>query len=183
MVLAAVTQLSSGPTVLENASIACSLIAKAASQGAKAVFLPEATDFIAPGKSVPSLTRSKESREFVHMIREEAKKGKTWVSVGIHEAPEMPWLLRDEEQTASTSGSATNGEEDGKNRCYNTHLLIDDAGAIRCRYRKAHLFDVDIPTVKIRESDTTIKGSQLEAPVQTSIGKIGALTCYDLRFP
>jgi deaminated glutathione amidase len=32
------------------------------------------------------------------------------------------------------------------------------------------------------ESEGTIPGTQLGSPVQTSIGKIGLQTCYDLRF-
>ncbi|GAK68071.1 carbon-nitrogen hydrolase [Moesziomyces antarcticus] len=172
MVLAAVAQIKSTGVIADNLAQAVSVIQRAARSGAKAIFLPEATDFIAPTAAVAELTRSADNAEFVRGIQTAARDAKVWVSVGIHEPPSAEQDARDKV------------ENRGRLRCYNTQLLIDQQGDILDKYRKLHLFDVDIKGgLKILESDSTLKGSQLLAPRQTAIGNIGLLTCYDLRFP
>ena len=44
---------------------------------------------------------------------------------------------------------------------------------------KIHLYDA----LGFRESDKMISGSKIPKPVMTSIGRIGMMICYDLRFP
>lgn len=74
-------------------------------------------------------------------------------------------------------------EESGAARVFNTSLLFDPHGEIVARYRKIHLFDVDIPEhVTIRESDTRMAGDAV-VTAQTELGVIGMSVCYDLRFP
>ncbi|WFD37988.1 beta-ureidopropionase [Malassezia japonica] len=157
----AVAQLTSGGAIAENLAVAVRLIGSAAQAGAHAVFLPEATDFIAPPTEAAALTRSAANAEFVTEVCGAAKTHRVWVSVGVHEPP-------------STDEA----------RCFNTQLLIDETGAVRERYRKLHLYDVDIQNgPSILESNTTIPGTELRAPVDTPVGKLGLLTCYDMRFP
>jgi predicted amidohydrolase len=68
-------------------------------------------------------------------------------------------------------------------KAFNTSLLFDRHGDIIGRYRKTHLFDVDIPGhVTIRESDTRAAGD-VAVTVPTELGMIGMTVCYDLRFP
>lgn len=57
----------------------------------------------------------------------------------------------------------------------NTHLLINQEGEIAATYRKLHLFDVDTPEFKYRESKLVKAGKSLTLPVDTLIGKIGML--------
>lgn len=65
----------------------------------------------------------------------------------------------------------------------NTSLWLED-GEIKHRYQKLHLFDVDIkggPVLK--ESENVEKGTDIVPPFQTSVGKVGLMICFDLRFP
>ncbi|MEC4849221.1 MAG: carbon-nitrogen hydrolase family protein [Nitrosarchaeum sp.] len=66
-----------------------------------------------------------------------------------------------------------------KDRVYDTSFIIDKTGKVISRYRKIHLYDA----LGFRESDKMIKGSKIAKPVSTTIGKIGMMICYDLRFP
>ncbi|GAA5968379.1 hypothetical protein JCM21900_002395 [Sporobolomyces salmonicolor] len=158
--LAAVVQMCSTSNVAHNARLACSVIRRAAAASASLVYLPEAADFIcAEAKDVSRLSVALDESEFVRAVRRQAKESGIWVGVGVHE-----------KATAE--------------RCYNTNLLIDNQGGIVQAYRKLHLFDVDIKGgVTILESKTTVRGDKLLEPCPTPIGKIGSLTCYDLRFP
>lgn len=172
MVLAAVAQLKSSGVIADNLAQSVSVIRAAARAGARAIFLPEATDFIAPTASVATLTRSPDNVDFIRGIQSAAKEASVWVSVGVHEPP------------APEQDDKDKAENQGRLRCYNTQLLVDQHGDILDRYRKLHLFDVDIKGgLKILESDSTLKGTKLLAPRTTPLGKVGLLTCYDLRFP
>ena len=66
---------------------------------------------------------------------------------------------------------------------YNTAAVIDPRGALVARYRKIHLFDVDIPGGAVaRESDATAPGHDLVV-VELGGARVGLSICYDLRFP
>jgi deaminated glutathione amidase len=74
-------------------------------------------------------------------------------------------------------------EHSGGPKVFNTSVLFDPRGALVARYRKLHLFDIDIPHhVTIRESDTRTSGDTV-ITVPTELGVIGMSICYDLRFP
>jgi len=68
-------------------------------------------------------------------------------------------------------------------RAYNTSLLFAPSGKQIARYRKIHLFDVDLPNgVSLRESQTRAHGGSPEV-VKTELGAMGLTVCYDVRFP
>src|SRR5262249_49755706 len=71
-------------------------------------------------------------------------------------------------------------------RVYNTCVVVDDTGRLRARYRKIHLFDIDIQHgvggAQFRESATVEPGSET-AVVETPIRRLGLSVCSDLRFP
>lgn len=71
----------------------------------------------------------------------------------------------------------------GDIRVFNTSTVFGPTGELLGRYRKVHLFDVDIAGhVSIRESDTRKAGSE-PIVVKTPLAKLGLSICYDLRFP
>lgn len=163
MVLVAVAQICSTSNILKNLETCCTIIQNAAKAGAKGVFLPEASDFIAMNAAESiALTHTTECSKFVTGIREAAKSNRVYVNVGVHETPT---------------------EKDSK-RILNSALWIDDMGKVRETYRKIHLFDVEIeggPIIK--ESDSTEPGMEIVPPVSSPFGLLGMAICFDLRFP
>jgi len=71
---------------------------------------------------------------------------------------------------------------DDPSRVYNTSVLIAANGDVLASYRKLKLFDVDLPAVKIRESDSIAPGDAAPPVVDTPIGKLALTICFDLRF-
>ena len=65
------------------------------------------------------------------------------------------------------------------NRVYDTSFLVDENGKVISRYRKIHLYDA----LGFKESVKLYPGSSITKPVKTSVGKMGMMICYDLRFP
>lgn len=79
-------------------------------------------------------------------------------------------------------GSIAEENPDGGNP-FNTTILMDDTGKIRCRYRKLHMFDVDLPNgVAVRESETKSPGNEI-VTFDGELGHFGFSICYDIRFP
>jgi len=156
--LAAAVQLCAGSDKAANLDKAQTAIATAAGQGAALVALPEVFLWRGP--------RSDESAAAESIPGPSSERlAKVAHQLGIH-------LL---------AGSIL--ECSGGNRVFNTSLLFDANGEIIARYRKVHLFDVDIPgQVTIRESDTR-QGGSTTVVAPTALGTIGLSICYDLRFP
>lgn len=67
---------------------------------------------------------------------------------------------------------------DGKNEILNSSLLIDDTGSIIGNYRKTHPF----PTERIEGGGWTTPGRETVV-VDTKLGRIGMIICYDGDFP
>ena len=64
----------------------------------------------------------------------------------------------------------------------NRGFVIDDAGEIRARYDKIHLFDVDLPTGESWRESAAYRGGERAVVVETPVGALGLSICYDLRF-
>lgn len=73
-------------------------------------------------------------------------------------------------------------ELDGGN-IYNTCYTFDREGRQAAKYRKIHLFDIDIEGgQRFMESDVLSPGDA-PAVFETEFGTIGLAICFDLRFP
>lgn len=155
--VAAAVQVCAGSDKAANLEKAESLVAEAARNGARLVVLPEVCLWRGPRaeeRSIAEPIPGPSTRRLGDLARQ----------LGIH-------LL---------AGSLM--EENGA-KPFNTSLLFDAGGEIVARYRKLHLFDVDIPGhVTVRESDTRTGGDRVVS-VPTELGVIGMTVCYDLRFP
>lgn len=79
-------------------------------------------------------------------------------------------------------GSLHETNPDDPARVYNTSVLIGADGAMLASYRKLRLFDVELPTLKIKESDSIAPGEAPPPVVDTPIGRLGLTICFDLRF-
>jgi len=69
-----------------------------------------------------------------------------------------------------------------KDKIFNRAYLINPEGKIVLVHDKCHLFNVDLPHLTVLESEIFSKGSDINI-VETELGKIGMLICYDIRFP
>lgn len=156
---AAVVQLHVVPNVDENLATVSELIRDAAKAGAKLIALPEMVDFSGDKEQVPNIKTDIPGPVSNHFA-DLAKELGVWLQAGsIHE--NIP----------------------GDDRTYNTALLFNPQGEEVARYRKLHLYDVQIPgRVDAKESATIAAGSDI---VTADIdGHTAGLTiCYDIRFP
>ncbi|KIW51112.1 hypothetical protein PV05_09863 [Exophiala xenobiotica] len=163
MVLAAVGQICSTASMTHNLAQCQKLVHKAVQAGAKALFLPEASDYIAssPTESV-SLCQDVTKSLFVRGLQQAARENRLSINVGIHEPTDPP-----------------------SKRIKNTLIWIDKEGDIVHRYQKLHLFDIDLRPdgPRMKESDSVEPGSEVVPPYASILGKIGSLICFDLRFP
>jgi len=66
---------------------------------------------------------------------------------------------------------------------YNTSVLFDPNGEIIAKYRKIHLFDIDLTgNVSANESETILPGDEI-VTAEIDGHTVGLTICYDLRFP
>lgn len=161
-VIWAALQLSSQEDVSENLARVEARIVEAAGRGATTVVLPE--NFAYMG-----------SEEKKRTIAEDLDAGDGPITRRLAEA------ARSSRVTIVAGGFPERAHDPA--RPYNTCAVFSPDGRITARYRKIHLFDVDIADgTKYRESASTSAGDR---PVVTEIDgvKLGLSICYDVRFP
>lgn len=68
-------------------------------------------------------------------------------------------------------------------KSYNTSFVINPDGEVINKYRKIHLFDIEIENVSAYKESSKIEGGSSPVMVDLPFGKAGLSICYDLRFP
>lgn len=168
LVQVAVIQLSSQDDVAANLARVRELVLEAGRGGAELVALPENFAFMGEESKKREIAESLDADPpgpIVLALREAARDARVWLVAGG-----MP------------------ERSDDPDRPFNTSLLFEPDGRLVSRYRKVHLFDVDLPDgTKLLESAATTAGSE---PVVNEISGragrpvgLGMTICYDLRFP
>lgn len=157
----AILQMTSGIDPLANARTLSDAADAAAAGGADMLFAPEMSGLVDRDRARATAHVQREADSvFIATARDAASRTGLWIHLGS-----LPVL----------------GDGDDP-RWRNRSLVIDPAGAVRARYDKLHLFDVDLPTGESwRESSAYAPGESVVA-VDTPIGRIGMSICYDLRF-
>lgn len=156
----AILQMTSGIDPLANAGTMVAAIDRAAADGAAMLFTPEMAGLLDRDRvrAARSIVAEDADPVLAAMCEAAARVG-IWVHIG----------------------SLAIRRDDG--RYANRSYVIDGNGAIRARYDKLHLFDVDLPSGESwRESASYVSGDEAVV-VATPVGMLGLSICYDLRFP
>lgn len=172
-------QMVSSLDLAQNARVVKKLLARAVSEKAKVLFLPEAADYISRDATHSVQLANLTHEKFILAIQKEVKeiynassgsdadKG-IFVAVGVHEPAK--------------------GENAGK-KVQNNQLWISNKGEILQRYQKLHLFDISITNGPIlKESNSVEPGKEILPPFEVNDSefskfKVGLAICYDIRFP
>jgi len=157
----AAVQLNSTEDLPGNLSRARSLIEEAAGRGASLVALPEHFAYLGPEVPHPPSAQPLDG-PLVTEFKELARRLKIFLLLGTFPEITAPGQLP-----------------------HNTSLLLDPAGQILARYRKMHLFDVNLPGgPAYQESRVVRPGAEVVvAALPGTPFTAGLAICYDLRFP
>ena len=152
----AVCQLRTELDRAETMEKASRMVRVAAAQGAQIAVLPEMFNCPYSGRYF---------REFTALGHED-----TAAALSAWARENRIWLV---------GGSVP--EREGE-KLYNSCFVFDSEGRQVARHRKVHLFDIDAPGMRFRESDTFTPGEEITV-FDTPWGKMGAAICFDMRFP
>jgi predicted amidohydrolase len=136
-------------------------ISRCASKGARVVVLPENFAFMGPEDDKRQIAEDFSSPgPILSALSDAARSENVWVIGG---------------------GMAERSSDPA--RPFNTSVVLDSKGEVVGRYRKIHLFDVDIADgASYRESRSTSPGGSIE-DAQIEGFRLRLSVCYDLRFP
>ena len=159
--LVAIVQMRSSEDKMENLQLSVDFIREAAKKKANLICFPEFQMAYSPesqsANQLSEIAESVNDGNFITTLRKAAKVNKISIISTIYEK--------------SNSGF--------DNRVYDTVVLIDSKGEISSVYRKLHLYDA----LGFKESDKMMAGNMIEKPAKTSVGNLGLMICYDIRFP
>lgn len=152
-------QLCSGDNPTANLDTVDRLLREAAGQGVQLALLPE---------------------NFAFMGGDQQRKHR----FAAEEAPTLvlPFLARQASRHRLYLVGGSVLLEDGAGKLRNSSLVFGPDGQPLARYDKIHLFDIDLPGERHRESELIRAG---EGPVWLDLPgwRLGLSICYDLRFP
>ncbi|GAA4769017.1 carbon-nitrogen hydrolase family protein [Stakelama sediminis] len=157
---AALLQMTSGIDPAANAAVLTDAVEQSAAQGAAMLFTPEMSGALdRDRKRAEGNLHEEGSDPVLAAVRDAAAKHGIWVSLG--------------------SLALARGDGRRANRAF----VIDDTGAIRARYDKLHLFDVDLASGESWRESAVYAPGESAVVVATPLGRLGLSICYDIRFP
>ncbi len=171
----AAVQLSSQADVAANLDRVAGLVAEAARRGATIVLLPENFAFLGGGEEerralaeeLPPVVPSVVGPEPPHPAPGPIAR----LLSGVARAHRV-WLV----------GGGMPERSGDRDRPFNTCAVFAPDGRLAARYRKIHLFDVDLAERTYRESAACSAGHEAITCAAAGLG-VGLSICYDLRFP
>lgn len=157
----AAIQMCSSDNVDENLKSAERLMQAAANNGAQLIVLPEMFAIIGKKDADKLAVQEKYGAGKIQdFLSSQAKKLNAWIVGGT-----IPISC------------------DNKNKISAACIVYDNHGNAVARYDKIHLFDVIVSeNESYRESATTKPGHDIVV-IDTPLGKLGLVVCYDIRFP
>ena len=168
--LVAIVQMRSSEDKRENLKLSLDFVKEAARKKASLICFPEFQMAFSPrNQSVKKLTKIAETIDqsnFILTLGESARRNRINIIATIYEKN-------------TKNNSSRSGINQFDNRVYDTAVIINSNGAICSVYRKVHMYDA----LGFRESAKMIAGNAIEKPVKTSVGNLGLMICYDVRFP
>jgi len=158
MFIAAI-QMNSREDKEKNVQKAEKLIDEAANKGVKVVALPEMFNFLGPDKEFLSQAENIPGPTIERMSNK-ATKHKLYILCGsiLEKSKEL-------------------------DKVFNTSVLIDPQGEIISRYRKIHLFNLEIKGGPLYRESTFVQPGREIVTIDTKRTNFGLSICYDLRFP
>ncbi|MES2209387.1 MAG: carbon-nitrogen hydrolase family protein [Chloroflexota bacterium] len=151
------TDAGSDPEV--NVARAAAMAEAAAGAGARLIALPEYLQYRGSDNGFRASARAIPG-PFTQPFADIARRHAAWILAG---------------SLAETSGDAA--------RPWNTSTLIGPDGEIVARYRKIHLFDVDIDDGPFDLESARVTGGTEPVVAEVDGARLGMTICYDLRFP
>lgn len=152
-------QTNVGDDIAANIAQVSALIRRAHEAGAQFIATPENTGgMVAPGSGAARLGFAEEKHPALAAYRALAVELKSWLLIG------SLWIAADDE------------------RVHNRQFLLGPDGAIRARYDKIHMFDVDLANGEQYRESRTFRPGERAAVADTPFGRLGMTICYDVRF-
>ena len=157
----ALVQMKSSVNKEQNLAYSLELINEAAKNKARLICFPEfQMAYSPPEQKAEALHKIAEkiNGNFISTLSYSAKQNKINVIATIYE------IINTNKQN---------------HKVFDTAIIINDLGKLQSVYRKVHLYDA----LGFKESKKLVAGSIIERPTRTSVGNLGLLICYDMRFP
>lgn len=159
---AALFQMTSGIDPVANADALVDAIGQAKAGGADMLFTPEMAAYLDRDRTRAATVLTTEAENgALARVREAAAQAGLWVHLG----------------SIACAGERADG------RWSNRSLMIDANGAVRARYDKMHLFDVDLATGESWRESSVYGPGEVLVTVDTPWARMGLSVCYDVRFP
>lgn len=176
MVKVSVVQMKSSLNKDENLSYSIEQVNKAGKEKAQIICFPEfQMAFSSTSQTSKELFELSESVEgnFVKSLCKSAKENDIYIVSTIYERS----YVDNDKINADLNYNHNVGDK--QYHVYDTVVFIDNKGALVSKYRKLHLYDA----LNFQESKKLLAGNDLFSPIDSPLGKMGLLVCYDLRFP